>query len=54
MTFSIEKLVRERLSQLPARPVLCKCGQEVLFIQTRKGMVAVDLELERHECRKNK
>jgi hypothetical protein len=52
MTYKIEKVVRERLSQVPrARSFTCRdCGEDILFIRVQGGTVAVDMELRTHVC----
>jgi hypothetical protein len=50
MTYKIERVVRERLSQI-VKPVSCRfCGEDIIFIDTKTGSVPVNMELERHKC----
>ncbi len=55
MTYKIENLVLSRLSQVKGvHPVPCKrCHELIIFVRTRGGgMVALDMELKKHECKK--
>lgn len=54
MTYSIEKAVLSRLSQVKGvHPVPCKrCHELIIFVRSRDGgMVALNMELEKHVCR---
>ena len=51
----IENVIRERLSQIPrVRIITCRdCGADIVFLKTKiGGIVAVDLELKKHVCKR--